>query len=109
MKAPSLGAMRHRLTIESPNDRADGFGGLIRSFVARATIFAAMEHVKMVQRSEAFGERVEITHLIHLRGSVDVAAGWRLRKGARCFEIIAVLPDDQASGFILCHCRELEP
>jgi head-tail adaptor len=52
---------------------------------------------------------VEITHLIHLRGSVDVAAGWRLRKGARCFEIIAVLPDDQASGFILCHCRELAP
>jgi SPP1 family predicted phage head-tail adaptor len=109
MKAPSLGAMRHRLTIESPNESADGFGGLIRTFVEHATVFAAMEHVKMVQRSEAFGETVEITHSMRLRRNADVAAGWRLRKGARCFEIIAVLPDDQASGFILCHCRGLAP
>jgi len=109
MRAPPLGAMRHRLTIESPKDSADGFGGFIRSFEARAIVFAAMEHVKMQQYADAFGERVEITHLMRLRSSADVAAGWRLRKGARRFDIIAVLPDDQASGFILCHCRELAP
>ena len=109
MKAPSLGAMRHRLTIESPVDTPDGFGGLIRSFVARANISAAMEQVKMDQRAVSFGETVEITHLVHLRASANVAAGWRLRKGARRFEIMAVLPDDRASGFILCHCRELAP
>lgn len=109
MKAPSLGAMRHRLTIESPVDTPDGFGGLIRSFVARANISAAIEHVKIFQRAAASSETVEITHLIHVRSSADVAAGWRLRKGARRFEISAVLPDDQASGFIICHCRELAP
>lgn len=109
MKAPSFGAMRHRLTIESPVDTPDGCGGLIRTFVARATISAAMQHAKMSHRAGSFGETVEITHLIHLRSSADVAAGWRLRKGARRFEIVAILPDDQASGFILCHCRELVP
>ena len=92
MSAPALGALRRRFSVEAPVIGADG----ALAFTARLKVWGALE-----PRRDFF--------ILRLRARDDIEPGWRLRLGVRLFEVIMRQSDENASGFMLCECREIAP
>jgi hypothetical protein len=92
MSAPTMGALRRHFVVEAPVAGADG--GLTHElrFLAWGAIVPRANDV-----------------VIKLRARAGLQPGWRLRLGARLFQIEAVQRDETASGFVACTCRELAP
>ena len=92
MSAPALGALRRRFSVEAPFARPDGM-------IAYEARFAAWGELDVTRESAA----------IRLRARSGIEPGWRLRIGARVFEVVTRLRDEKASGFMTCICREISP
>lgn len=103
------GALSVRLILERPVETSDGQGGVVRSFVSAATLWARIEPVA-ARADEAAGTLpVTVTHRIRLRRRDDLAGGWRLRKGDRLFAVRAFRDPDEAGRYTLCDCEEIKP
>ncbi|WP_029354116.1 head-tail adaptor protein [Bosea sp. 117] len=106
--ATPLGAMRHRLVHETSVEVPDGAGGVRRSFIAVDLLWAAVETVaapaEIADRPGAV-----LTHRVTVRAPATVAAGDRLRLGARIFLVEAVSDPDMRGRRLLCQCREETP
>lgn len=103
------GLMTARLDLETFLETPDGQGGVIRSTVVLATLWARIEPLA-VFIGERQDERLsEASHRIDLRWRGDLKAGMRLRKGPRLFEIMAAIDPDESRRIISCRCRELLP
>lgn len=100
MTRPSLGALRHRLTVESRIGEADGGGGIAVAWTPVATVWGA---VRSLSGSEAFlaeSLRGVVTHEVIIRKRSDVVPAMRLRLGARILDIQAVLGRDEPEPYL---------
>jgi SPP1 family predicted phage head-tail adaptor len=100
------GQMTARLALEAPVDTPDGQGGSTKSFVETASAWALIEPVGDAVEEQASAEIFRRTHRIWLRFRTDVAAGMRLRKGARIFWIGGTQDPDDSRRYLICHCEE---
>ncbi len=100
------GRMTARLELEAPVETPDGQGGATVTFEEKASAWALIEPVTYAIGEEADGETLTLTHRIWLRWRDDVAAGMRLRKGARIFRIGATQDPDETRRYLICHCEE---
>lgn len=100
------GRMNARLELEAPVETPDGQGGATITFEEKAAAWALIEPVTYTVEEEAGGETFTLTHRIWLRWRSDVAAGMRLRKGARIFWIGATQDPDETERYLICHCEE---
>ena len=107
MTRRGLGGFRQRLAAEAPVDARDAAGGAQRSFVAQFDLWARIEPISALPQFLASRDEATMTHRITIRAGLAVGPGWRLRKGARIFEILAAPQDDAGSGFVACRCREI--
>lgn len=107
MSAPAIGALRHRLTLESPVDVDDGAGGFQRNFAAVTAIWGALAPVRAADRFAAGRNEWSLTHRVRLRMRGDVAPGCRLRLGPRVFLIHAAQALDARAAFLVCDCEEI--
>lgn len=107
MKSAAIGRLRQRLIAEEPVETRDDTGGASLLYVGRVSLWAEIETLGTVPQFEAARPESMGTHRIQLRATNVVAAGWRLRKGARIFEILAIARDETAIGRIACRCREI--
>jgi SPP1 family predicted phage head-tail adaptor len=84
------GQLNRRLALEAPVETPDGAGGVTRSYVTVATLWAAVEPAGA--REGVFAERLgaTVTHRIVLRFSADITLAHRLRDGARVYRIVTV-------------------
>jgi SPP1 family predicted phage head-tail adaptor len=103
------GQMTARLELEAPVEKPDGQGGAVITFEARASAWALIEPVGYAIEEEADGRVFTLTHRIWLRWRPDIAAGMRLRKGARIFWIGATQDPDETERYLICHCEEKGP
>jgi len=92
VSAPEIGALRRRFSVESPVTGADGM-------LAYSAAFSAWGAIETTRDATT----------IRLRARSEIEPGWRLRLGARAFEITTRLRDESASGYMLCICREISP
>lgn len=90
MSAPALGALRRRFVVEAPFVGDDGMLG----WRARFSAWGALSLTP------------EAAH-VRLRSRASLQPGWRLRLGARLFEIVKTLDDAHASDSVTCICREV--
>ena len=100
------GQMSARLNLEVPVETPDGQGGVTATFVETASAWALIEPVSGAIEEEASGRIFRRTHRIWLRFRTDVAAGMRLRKGARIFWIGGTEDPDDSKRYLICHCQE---
>lgn len=105
---PVLGALRHRLTHETPVELPDGAGGVTRTFLAVDVLWAA------IRTDTASGEIADrpgavLAHRVTVRAPATVAEGDRFRLGARVLSIEAVSDPDNRGRFLVCQCREERP
>lgn len=106
MTASSIGAMRHRITIEAVTRSGDGGGGATETWTPVADVWAAIEPVTGTETAAAETPRGAITHTVTMRYRAGLAPAMRLRFGARLFEIVALIDPQSRSRRLKCYCRE---
>jgi SPP1 family predicted phage head-tail adaptor len=95
MRTVRAGRLRHRLTLQAPVDTSDGAGGFQRAWSTTATLWGAIEPGDAAEGVVADALTALRRHTITIRWRTGIAAGQRLAKGARLFEIIAVVDPDE--------------
>lgn len=101
-----IGALRHRLTHQTPVDQPDGAGGVARAFLAVDVLWGAIESA-----SADFGigeERARASGLfrITVRAPNTVATGDRLVHAGRIFHVEQVTDPDGRGRLSRIRCRE---
>ena len=100
------GQMTARLDLEAPQTDPDGQGGAAVTWQVIASLWARIEPVSSLITEEAGSESGRISHRIWVRFRGDIAAGQRLRKGARIFVVRLVRDPDETRRFLVCQCEE---
>lgn len=104
---PAIGALRHRLRFEAPEDQTDGYGGFSRNYRDAGAVWARITQMG-VQTQFAEQKRENIaSHLIQIRWRGDIVAGGRFRLHERLFSIRSVSDPDERRLFLDCICEEI--
>ncbi|MDB5502725.1 MAG: hypothetical protein JWR89_2627 [Tardiphaga sp.] len=82
------GRLKTRLIIEAPVEIDDGQGGVIRSFVTQATLWAALLPSAARRDVEADADGATVRVRIILRRGVALTLQHRLRDGAKTYRIV---------------------
>ncbi len=104
---PSIGALRHRVTLEAPVDVFDDVGGFTRDFAPVIRLWARIEtqgaHQDFVeQRSEQVRPAVVV-----IRWRNDVASDMRFDFRGRKLLVKGVADADERRRFLSCQCEEI--
>lgn len=100
------GQFSARLELEAPVATPDGQGGADIAWHPVAALWALVEPVSQAFSEIAGAEAATISHRIWLRFRADLAAGQRLRKGARTFSIRTARDPDESRRYLVCYCEE---
>lgn len=106
MSETSIGAMRHRITVEAPIRVPDGSGGVIESWTPVATLWARIVDRAGNEAFSADGITGRLTHDITLRPHPDLVPRNRIRLAARVFHILAISTSGEPVDRITCLCEE---
>jgi head-tail adaptor len=90
------GRLNRRLVVEAPVETDDGTGGVVRSFVDAATVWAQMTPVGARGDVDTDTRGTVVTWRITLRAGVALTTRHRLRDGARRLDIAAIVLRDDA-------------
>ena len=101
-----IGRLRERVVLEAPVETADGVGGVMRTYVAQATLWAEIVAVGAKADLVADAAGASVTHRITIRGGVAVTTRHRFRLGAQIFEAVSIRDADPQARFILIETRE---
>lgn len=106
MSAQSIGALRHRLTLESLATSPDGGGGVDESWIEAATLWG--EITPLAGGETAHAERLAGRHTyeIRIRYRAGVVPAMRLRLGTRVFHILAVENVGERNRWLKLVCEE---
>lgn len=92
------GRLKTRLSIEAPAETADGQGGTLRSYVATATVWAAVTPIGTRRDDggavEADASGANVRYRIVLRGNFALTLQHRLVDGDRIYRITAIRDRD---------------
>lgn len=94
VKRAVAGALRHRLTIETPVDVDDGAGGVTRNYAAIDEVWASIETIAANAAWSDNRTGARLTHRIQLRWRADIDTGMRFLFGARIFWVRSVADAD---------------
>ena len=109
MKRPPIGARRRRFTLELPLDTPDGFGGVVRNYVAGPHLWGSIEMVAQAERFRAGRHEETVTHRVRLRYREGVSAAMRLSSGLRRFAIKTACDPDGCRRDLVCLVEEIGP
>ena len=102
-----IAARRALLMIEMPQDRADGFGGFIRSYVAGPTVWAQIVPIKHDFERTADRPEIQVTHRIAIRHRTDIDLTKRFRLGTRIFAPRGYFDPDGRRVTLIVWCKEI--
>jgi SPP1 family predicted phage head-tail adaptor len=109
MSGPSIGALRQRLTLETPVRTGEEGGTAVISWNAIATLSASITPQSGREIVLADGVAARVTHEIVIRYGPGVAPAMRFTAAGRIFEIHAVLDIDERRRWLKCLCEERLP
>jgi len=104
-----IGKLRHRLTLEAPDDEPDGMGGVVRLWTPLGAVWAAIEPVAASDAVVADKRVGALTHRIVLRHRDDLTLNHRFRLGSRIFVLRALRDRDEDGRFLECLVAEERP
>ena len=106
MRRPTIGRLRHLLTLESADRAPDGGGGASETWATVAEVWAEITPTGGTEAVYADALAGRVSHEIVFRYRSDVAPVMRLRSGTRLFEIAAVIDVDERRRWLKCLCVE---
>jgi SPP1 family predicted phage head-tail adaptor len=101
-----IGALRHRVTLETPVRSADGGGGATVAWTAVAELWASIVPMRGVETVVADQLAGQVSHAITVRHRAGLVPAMRFRLASRTFEIAAVIDVGEAHRLLRCLCRE---
>ena len=104
-----IGSMRHLVSAEAPVDVTDATGATIRSYSVYGQVWANIRPMRQAQRFEAGQRSGVLSHVLVFRSIPGFGADWRLRLGARLFQVISFDDGDDCKGFTRAYCEEASP
>ncbi len=109
MRPLSVGARGRRFVLEMPVETPDGFGGVLRSYVAGPQLWGAIELLRGSERFVAARAEQAVTHRVTLRYREGVSGGMRLVRGLRRFAIRSASDPDGTRKRLVCLVEEIAP
>jgi SPP1 family predicted phage head-tail adaptor len=106
VKPRRIGALRHRVTIETETRLPDGGGGALVAWTPVADLWAAVVPISGTEPVVAEASVGRITHAVTLRWRADLTPAMRVRLVGRILSLVAVLDVDERRRFLRCLCRE---
>ena len=106
MRRPTIGRLRHRLTLESASRQPDGSGGASESWTTVAEVWAEITPIGGTEAFDADALAGRVSHEIVFRYRAGIAPVMRLRSGTRLFEIAAVIDIGERRRWLKCLCVE---
>lgn len=106
MRRTAIGALRHRVVLETETRTPDGGGGAALDWAPVAELWAAVRPLAGGESVAAEAVAGRLTHLVTIRYQPGVEPAMRFRLGPRILAIAAVLDVDERRRFLACHCRE---
>ena len=100
------GDLRHRVVLEEAQRVSDGAGGYTETWVALATLWAALSPSGGGEGVEAGRLAGRVSHIITVRHRAGVTPAMRFRQGARVFHILAVIDEAARHHWLRCLCEE---
>jgi SPP1 family predicted phage head-tail adaptor len=85
-----IGALNRRLVLEAPDETGDGAGGVTRSYITAAMMWAHIAPLSARADVAAESLGAVLNHRIVIRRRAGLDARHRFRDGARVYRIIAV-------------------
>ena len=104
---PPLGARRRRFVLERPVEEPDGFGGVLRRYVAGPVLWGAIVPAGLVDRPQGGRTDALPAYRVTVRGRPALDPTMRLVAGPRRFAIRAVSEPDARGRDCVCHVEEL--
>ncbi len=98
---------RSLLTLELPQDRPDGFGGFIRSYVAGPSLWARIVPLKHLYDRGTEQAEVQVTHRVIIRYRSDIDLTKRMRMGTRIFALRGYYDPDGKRVRLIVWCKEI--
>jgi SPP1 family predicted phage head-tail adaptor len=101
----NIASLRDRLALEQPVRTPDGGGGASVTWETVAELWAHVRPISGEERLTHDQIAGRLTHAVWLRYRSGVVPAMRLRRGARIYEIVAVL-DTLPRAYLKCLCEE---
>lgn len=105
----SIAKLRHRLTLEAPEEESDGAGGVLRVWTPLGQVWAAIEPLGAGEAVIADRRVGALTHRILLRHRADLTLHHRFRLGLRVFTLRALRDPAEDGRFLECLAAEERP
>lgn len=96
----SVGALRHRFTLEAPIDSDDGAGGFTRHWSPVAALWGALRPLSARERVAGGGLEMAVSHIARIRHRTTIDGTMRLALGGRCFAIHAITDPDERGQWL---------
>lgn len=100
------GKLRHRLTLEEATDTLNARGEAVPAWSTVTTLWGAIDPLSGREGFEARQLYASASHRIRLRYRAGIVPKMRLTKGARVFEIDAILNVDERNRELVCLATE---
>ena len=104
-----IGRLRHRLTLETPDDGPDGAGGFVRVWNPLGQVWAAIEPLSANAAVIADQRVGALTHRVTLRHRSDLTLNHRFRLGDRLFTLRVMRDREEDGRFLECLVAEERP
>lgn len=104
-----IGSLRHRVTIQSPKESRDDFGGARAEWFDVATVWAKVEPLggtEVAELKKTGALYAEATHKVTVRYRSDVTEKMRIVKGDRVFDIASIVNTDERNRELVMMCGE---
>jgi SPP1 family predicted phage head-tail adaptor len=103
-----VGKLRHRVTFQLPTEAtADTAGQPVQAWADVATVWASVEPTGGREYFLGDQNRAVVTHVVQARRNTAFTPKGRFAYGARVLNVVAVLPDDTATGRVNVLCAEV--
>lgn len=101
-----IGALRHRLTHQTPLEVPDGAGGISRSFISVDVLWGAVEEVSTAYGLGEDRPRAARVLRVTVRAPNTIAAGDRLIHAGRVLAVESIADADGRGRFHRIRCSE---
>lgn len=109
MRAPRLGVLRHRMSLEAPSRMAGEGGGATVSWKQIAKVWAQVVPIYGREVFQADVIAALAMHEVRLRYRADVTPEMRFTMVGRVFDIRAVRDIEGRHRWLSCLCEEQSP
>jgi len=100
------GILRHRITLQSPINVPDGFGGFTVSWEDEFNAWADIDPPKGREYFAAGEKQTEITTRVRVRYRAGIKGSWRVKFGKRIFDINSIIDPDERHRELILMCVE---